>query len=453
MILIIALAVPAMAQRGRRSTIKDPNALLSSARIALLDKNPRYEEAMDLCNQALEGGPVPEAYFQRANIYAEYVSKEYDPSKRIFLVDSMVINYDSVIISCDNKDVKKKYRKNCKKFAEKVDSAKVYFWRDNYKNGVELISRLDDEYLPAVKNAVDSSGEADAKIALESACDSAKYFFQIAYTIDKSDYRTLEGIGIIFDRLKMLDSSAYWFEKAHEVVPEEPSLVQNIAYAHIQLHDWEKAIEWFGKYIELVPTDLNALMNIAICFNNVKMYDSSYVYNMKAIELDSTSADAYLDIGQYFLLRSTQYSDSIVSAQQNKDEETEKKFITERDANMDSSAVYFSKVLDYDPENLQALEQYGLVVMIRGDFEKAIEVFTKLTEFEPFRKDHWVNIGDAQIQLQDFCGASEAFAKATEIDPGDIKLWETLADLYQSCDQPDKSKEARDKAEELKKGF
>jgi len=42
------------------------------------------------------------------------------------------------------------------------------------------------------------------------------------------------------------------------------------------------------------------------------------------------------------------------------------------------------------------------------------------------------------------------YEKAVEIDPGDIRIWESLGDLYTTNKMPEKAKEAKAKAEELK---
>ena len=68
--MVILMAIPAVA--GRREVKKSASALLSSGRIALADKPPRYEEAMKYFNEVIEThGMIPEAYFFRGNIFAE----------------------------------------------------------------------------------------------------------------------------------------------------------------------------------------------------------------------------------------------------------------------------------------------------------------------------------------------------------------------------------------------
>lgn len=451
MLLVVVLALPAFAQRRKKGGNISADALLSSSRIELLANPPRYDEAMNQCRLVLENhGPIPEAYYQIGTIYGEYVTKEYDLNKKLELTRSMILHFDSLVINCDNKDIKKKYRNKCKDFLPQVDSRKEYLWGINFNSAVELIGRLDDEYIPGYKNAVDSVEKTEANTLMLAASDSCRLHFEIAFTIDKANYKSVEGVGIVYDRLKKYDSSAIWFQKAYEIDPENLDVIQNIAYAYIQDRNWEKSIKWFKKFIEKGIEDVSVMSNIAVCFNNLKLYDSAYVYNMKTIEVDSTSGGAHFDVAQYWLLKSQEGSDSVTFYQKENNSDKAGEWISTKDNYLDSSAHYFKNNLIYEPENTLALEQYGVVSMVSGNFESGLEVFAKLAELEPHIKDHWRNKGDCQIQLGKFCKAVESFEKYVEQDPGNIKVWETLTDLYTSCDQPDKAKDAEAKTNELK---
>ena len=234
-------------------------------------------------------------------------------------------------------------------------------------------------------------------------------------------------------------------------MPDSSRLIQNIAYCYIQKEDWSNAVTYFKKYLKFEPNNGPILFNIAISYNNLRQTDSAYVYDLKAIAADSAMIGAYVDLGQYFLLRSQYYNDSVKFYKQaNKNAESDN-FQKIRDAQLDSSAHYFSRAVTMEPENAPVLEQYGVVLTVLGRNTDAIPVFVKLTELESFRKEHWVNLGYAYIQEQKFAEAIVPFEKAGEIDPGDTKIWEALKDLYLNNGQPDKAKVAEDKFNELNK--
>jgi tetratricopeptide (TPR) repeat protein len=435
----------------RKGPLKNVGALLTQARIEMRANPPRYESALSYFDEVLEmNGPTPEAYYHRGNILGEFASKEYDLPKKIETLRGMAANYDSLFISCDSKDIEKKWKDDCDKYIMIVDSIKVFYWKDSYNTGVGMITQLDENYLPNVKNAVDPTEEESARTALSAAADTGKLHFQAALAVDRDDYRPREGIGIIYDRLQQYDSSATWFLSALESAPDTISLIQNVAYAYIQSNDWDNSITYFNRLLEFVPDDANMIMNVAICYNNKEMYDSSYVYNARAIRADPSIAGPQIDVGQYFLFKSQEFSDSIMYYKKEDNKVMADVFIKNQNDYLDSAALYFKGGIDLEPENTFALEQYAIVKLVRGDYPAAEEGFKNLTELDPEQKDHWVNLGDTYIQQQKFEEAIVPFEKALELDPGDVRLWETIIDLYESAKMPDKAKEARARAEELK---
>jgi tetratricopeptide (TPR) repeat protein len=451
LILLVIILMFSVVWAGRRSPIKNVGALLSQARIEMRANPPRYESALEYLDTVLVlNGPTPEAYYHKGNILGEFANKEYDLHKKLDLFKQITANYDSMFASCDSKDVEKKWKKECKKFTGIVDSIKVYYWKESYNEGVGTITRMDEDYLPAVRNAVDSAEEAEAKAALHAAADTSELHFLAALAIDKSDYRPKEGIGIVYDRLKMYDSSATWFLGALELAPDSIKLIQDVAFAYIQARDWPNSITYFKKLLEKAPDDVGTLQNIAICYNNMEMYDSLYAYDVKVIKIDSTIPGPFIDVGQYFLFKSQGFTDSIMFYQKANDSAKAHVFMKNRDNYLDSAAFYFKNGLALEPENILALQQFSVVSLVRGKYADAEQGFKKLTELEPGEKENWVNLGDTYIQEQKFEEAIPCFEKAVEIDPNDAQLWSTLGDLYESAKKPEKAKAARAEAEKLK---
>jgi tetratricopeptide (TPR) repeat protein len=446
--LIVAIALPTMA--GQKKTNLPQGAYIKSAKISLYGVPPRYEEAKNYLDSVLfYYGPIPEAYFLRGNIYAEYATREMDPIKKIDLYTTMTANYDSMYAACENNEVKKNLKNDCSKYAKLIDSIRVFYWGDNYNNGVKTLERVDEEIMPKVKSNTDTLEMLSAIQELSGALDSAKLSFKIATVVDPKRYRAFEGLGLVFDRIKDFDSSIYYFEKASEIVPDTSRLVQNIAYCYIQKEDWNNAIKSFKKYLKFDPNNGSILFNIAISYNNLRETDSAYAYDLKTIAADPTMGGAFVDIGQYFLIRSQYFNDSVKFYKQANQNAESDKFQKIRDAQLDSSAHYFSEAVKLEPENALVLEQYGVVLTVLGRNTDAEKVFIKLSELEPFRKDHWMNLGYTYIQEQKFAEAIVPFEKAAEIDPGDAKIWEALKDLYTNNGSPEKAKVAEDKMNEL----
>ena len=128
LVLVILMALPSFADRRRVK--KGVGPMLSSARIALFSDPPRYEEAMAYFDTVLiDYGPIPEAYFYRGNIFAEYASREYDPQGKVQYFEKMATSYDSMQIACEDKDVKKNFKDKCDEFRGIIDSIRVFYWK------------------------------------------------------------------------------------------------------------------------------------------------------------------------------------------------------------------------------------------------------------------------------------------------------------------------------------
>ncbi len=447
--LIILMALPAVA--GRKRVKKGAGPMLSSGRIALFSSPPRYEEAMAYFDTALtDYGMIPQAYFYRGNIFAEFANREYDFDGRIDFYNKMIGCYDSLRISCESKEVKKKYKSDCGDFQTVVDSIIVGLWGPNYNEGVRIIDRVDDKLKPNVANAVDSIELEAATAELMAVADTGKGYFRISIAVDPDEIRAMEGLGLLYDRLDNTDSALYYFKKAYAIDSEQVNLVQSIAYSYIQLKDWEQSIVFFKKLLIMIPDDINTILNAAVCFNNLQMFDSVLAYNHKAIAVDSSMASAFYDIGQIWLFRSQNYSDSIKHYKKDNNDSEAEKFVTLQNAALDSSSQYYCHAAELDETDAIALEQCAVVTMISGNYEDAAIKYGRLAKMSPQVFDFWVNLGDCYIKLQKFKKSIEPYEKATEIDPADVRLWEVLVDLYETQGFPDKAKSAEAKIKELR---
>jgi len=448
--LIICFVMPVAAKKVPRG-VKPSGAYIKAVKIAMLANPPRNEEALGFLDTILTfHGPLPEAYFYRGNIYAEFANKTYDLKEKLVQVKLMSQSYDSMKINCENDDVKKKYRKDCKKFSGIVDSIGQYYWRENYNNGVKIIERMDGDLKDQLNNAADSTEEVRVKAAIQATADSGIAYFAIAYSVLPENYRSLEGTALIYDRLHNYDSSLTYYKHVYDAAPDSLSSIQNLAYGYIQIDDWNNSILYFKRFLELVPNEANIMFNVAICYSNMEEMDSAYAYNVRAIAADPEMLMPYIQVGNYFLIESQYYSDSITHYQKEGNNDMAEKYIKLRDAALDSSSVYLKTVIVKEPDNLAALEQYGLVSMVLDRNEEALMAYNKLAELEPYRKDHWVSIGDCLLRTEQFSEAIPAYEKVVEIDPGDDRVWELLVDLYKSEKMDAKAKEAEAKVNEMK---
>ena len=60
-------------------------------------------------------------------------------------------------------------------------------------------------------------------------------------------------------------------------------------------------------------------------------------------------------------------------------------------------------------------------LMIEKDYKKAVDIFTKILEINPYLDDIWLMKGTALQLLQDFNGALECYNQALKLDPTNTK--------------------------------
>jgi len=285
------------------------------------------------------------------------------------------------------------------------------------------------------------------------SADSAIAYFRIAQIVDKSDFRSFEAIALIYDRLGEYDSSLAYFEKALAKDPENANLTQSIAYSYIQRHDWENSVKYFRMLLPKIQGQpdfqKNTMFNMAICFNNLKMYDSSFAYNQKVIEIDSTECGAMVDVGQYFLLKSQGYADTVRQLNQAGENAKADEYLKKKNNSLDSCSYYFNWAIRCDSNNTLALEQGAIVDMIKGNLAEACPKFERLTQLEPNEKEFWLSLGDCRVQQGEFEAAIAPYEKFVELSPGSCEVWKQLESLYKSNKMPDKLKTATAKIKEL----
>ncbi|HKK21976.1 MAG TPA: tetratricopeptide repeat protein, partial [candidate division Zixibacteria bacterium] len=143
-------------------------------------------------------------------------------------------------------------------------------------------------------------------------------------------------------------------------------------------------------------------------------------------------------------------SDSATADQTAGNEAGAKKWRAMRDQYFDSSIVYFKQVIDINPEDELALEQYSTISALRGKYPEALEGFKKLVVLKPQEADYWRYLGDLNVNQKDFKAAITAYEKVVELKPDDSQVWQQLADLYSEEGMTAKAKAAQKKFDSLK---
>ena len=431
-------------------------AYIKTAKIHILSGDPeRYEQAIVMLDSLfLNYGHHAEGLFWMSQIYVDYIDKTSDLIGKKAHVEKMVAYNDSLKMCCDkdNKEINKKYKKDCDKFIDKTDSTSVMYWRQFYNDGIEQLNEV-KLIVSDMNNETDSATLAFYEEKLKTFADSCRNSVGLAIIIDPDNFQPHVVLATLNEQLKDYEASNKALVKAleHAEDPEERKpLLMQAAYNYINMNQFCDAIPFFREYLELAPEDVPNARNLTICYNNCEMFDSAFVLNMRLLAKSPEDTDVLTSIGRYWNQQGRFASDSANHYRSLKDAATTGTWQDESDKFFDSARVYFKKVFELKPDDVFAAEEYAIVTAILGKYEEATVPFIRLTELEPMESDYWTYLGDCYIQLQKFPEATSSYEKVVEIEPNNIDILETLVNLYKELKKPAKLKVVQDKLKELK---
>lgn len=425
------------AKEGRKLPM---GAYIKSAKIDILSGDlERYTSAIAMLDSLfMYYGPTAEAIQLRGSIEVDYIDKAESMDEKKEHVATLMAYVDTLRICCDknNKEVKKKYKKDCDELLEKNDSLIVKYWREFYNTGINLMNNEVVSIQTDIQNETDSAIIVEFQKNLQSKVDSAVASFEICLELDPAKEEPYIGLGALHEKIGDFQSAIDWLVKGVEVSENKARLLQTISYDYIQMNDYAGAIPYMRKYIELAPDDIMTMTNLAICYNSQKMYDSSIAVNKRILSIDSANVDALASVGNYFRQQSQNAQDSVRTYSDAKDETNVEVWVQERETAIDSFLVYYKKIIEIDPNNEQVQFLYATYNYFRSNWDIAIKAFSAAAGINPNEKDYWRYLGDAYIQTKEFAKSAEAYEKAVAIDAKDIKIWEQLVNLYTELGKP-----------------
>jgi hypothetical protein len=91
-----------------------------------------------------------------------------------------------------------------------------------------------------------------------------------------------------------------------------------------------------------------------------------------------------------------------------------------KQGDLDEAQRYYTRALQVDPDNLEAIDGLGAVSLLKGDFEKAISCYGHMTSVEE-TADAWRHLGNAFFYSGKFDEGLRQLRRALELDPQDIE--------------------------------
>lgn len=82
-----------------------------------------------------------------------------------------------------------------------------------------------------------------------------------------------------------------------------------------------------------------------------------------------------------------------------------------------------AEIAEIEPEEVQAMDQHGRLLLQQEKFEDAYAVFTFLATVSPFVESHWMGLGIAAQHVQAWSEALSAFCVTLMLRPNDPCCW------------------------------
>jgi tetratricopeptide (TPR) repeat protein len=442
--LILALmAGSVMAQKTRKLPAK---AYISSAKIAIVDSE-RNPELIDVAQAMLDSlfmhhGPHSEGYYWYSQIQWDKSNATADLKEKLPFVQKAILYADSLKWSCDNKDIKKNYRKKCGDLDEEMDSILVDQWRHFYNEGVEQISEV-EELMETLKVETDSASKAYYQTRQDALVDSCQDRMTLAITIDSTDAKPFIGLASVNEKIGDFETAIKYLKLAVPKSDDTCSMKVEVAYDFIRMDDYCGAIPWFQEYVDCMSVREEVMQdpgsregiigtahNLASCYNNCKQYESAYATFGQILTWEPADVKALQGAGRYQQHKGRQASDSATNYRET-DEAMSRTWQETRDMRFDSSIVFLAQAFELSSDDAELAAEYSLMLAIRQRFEEAQVGFARASELKPEEADYWISLGDCNLQLHLWEAAAEAYERVVELQPDKKSVWERLSDLYQ----------------------
>ncbi len=150
------------------------------------------------------------------------------------------------------------------------------------------------------------------------------------------------------------------------------------------------------------PSETECRLKLAELYSMVMEYDKSLELINKVIELSPNEATAYFIKG-----------------------------LNIRDSKGDTAMAlsYIQKAIDLDNEYVAAIDMAGVMTAAKGD-PLALSYYNRLLELQPDNARTYYKIGMYHLGVGNYNGAIEAFTKCTQLDPTDAEAFYNLGYIH-----------------------
>ncbi|HQF82418.1 MAG TPA: tetratricopeptide repeat protein, partial [Candidatus Syntrophosphaera thermopropionivorans] len=308
-----------------------------------------------------------------------------------------------------------------------------------------------------------SNGQSDIIIHLRKAedflerrlFDSARTEYEKALTLDSNIPDAYFGIGISYELQEKFDAAISSFEKVLKIEPNSHIVYNLIGSCYLRQNNFDRALHYCQKASQLLPNEALYLENIAHCHWAAKNIEDALIYFRKALKLtpDSAAINMYVchisaengwieNAKRYYeIAKKVDPNHPLVKewAELNMSDALEYSALLQKGVELftmnqfENAIIELKKVLDINPNVIDAYIGIGLCYKGQSRFNNAIESFQKAIQIAPTNPgvhEVYNYIGLCYLEQNRFDEAIEYFNKALQIDVNNPIYLENIALVY-----------------------
>lgn len=201
------------------------------------------------------------------------------------------------------------------------------------------------------------------------------------------------------------------FLRAAEADPDDARIFGNLGIAYELARDFPKARDAYERAVELNPENAATLNNLAGLTRKLGDRSVAAVLYETAIASNPLYIEPYLNIARMFMdIRAFSLAEP-----------------------------YVRKVLEIEPENVEALNLLGVIASVTARPEEAVGHFQEAVRRDANQASFFSNLGAALRNIGDLRRAALAFEKAAELAPNTLSTLNNLGILYRELGDTERS--------------
>ncbi|MEM3397377.1 MAG: tetratricopeptide repeat protein [Thermoplasmata archaeon] len=223
--------------------------------------------------------------------------------------------------------------------------------------------------------------------------------YAMALEIDPTNLEILQTLRGLARTLQKHELLVDYCNRFLTILPEDREALLEKASALDAMKKNEEALRSYQEYLKIVPNDLSVQRRIKEILKELGRFSEVYSISKQILQSDPTELETLMDLGLS--------AEQLAATVQN----------YERERYLKDALVAFEKVLEMRPDYTEAAIARTRVLILTGDFDKALELTKKAVAATPDNPNAWYMKGRAELEMQMFEEAAKSFSEAIKLNP------------------------------------